>query len=183
MVNVELAPTDLFVIGGPTSVDVAVDFGEQGQRGSRIWSGAGSPTEVSIGGDVKLYDWFINTSTTSPDFAVMYQYVLEVGNPAWVKQIDLRPKYISDIYSVTFTAGLGTLTIPVSSFTESTTVVIDDFAVQLNLEGTDPIAFGINPRIDGTNLVIDINAASLVASTWTELSGGVDVHAYITYSG
>lgn len=183
MVNVELAPTDLFVIGGPTSVDVAVDFGEQGQRGSRIWSGEGNPEEVVLSSEVQLYDWFINTSTTSPDFATMYQYVLEVGNPAWVKQIDLRPKYISNVYTVAFTAGAGALTIPVSAFTESTTVVIDDFTVQLNLEGTSPIAFGINPRIDGTDLIVDINAASFFAGNWNALDENAEVHAYIVYEG
>jgi len=183
MVNVELRPTDLFVEGGPNRAEVSVDFGERGQRGSRIWSGNGDPSEIVLSSEVQLFDWFINTSTTDPNFATMYQYVLEVGNPQWVKQIDLRPKYVSNIYNVTFTAGEGTITIPTSSFTESTGLTIDDFVVQLNVEGANPVAFGITPSIVDDDFVIDINAASLVSGSWSVLEGGVDVHAYVLYTG
>jgi hypothetical protein len=51
---------DVLVLGGPDTVNVEVDFGDKGDRGSLIFVGNGNPDSVDIGQDPRVFDLYIN---------------------------------------------------------------------------------------------------------------------------
>ena len=62
MADILLDTVDLTVFGGPTTVDVSVDFGAEGVRGSKIWSGPGAPEVYLVGQSIQINDLYINTN-------------------------------------------------------------------------------------------------------------------------
>jgi len=181
MADVLLSTVDLDVFGGPTSVDVSVDFGQTGERGSRIWAGAGDPNTLLVGQDVKLYDWFINTAASGSNYSVMYQYILQVGNPAWVEVLTLAPDQYGTISSSQFTAGSASISIPISDITEASSYSVDNFMVQTTIEASSPVAHSITTSIASNNLVIDIEGVEYSLGSWSAMSGIYDVHLSINY--
>jgi hypothetical protein len=181
MADIVLQTVDLDVFGGPTSLDVSVDFGETGERGNRIYSGVGDPNTFLVGQEVKLYDLYINTNSVDEYYGWLYQYIEQVGNPAWVRILQLNPSQYSSIVSTTFTAGTGTVTIPIADITGDTGVSVSDFIVRYNIANSIPVSSGFTSSIVGTNLVITINAVSYSTGTWSDLTGSKDVHIFISY--
>jgi hypothetical protein len=182
MSDIILSTVDLDVFGGPVAVDVSVDFGVAGVRGSRIWAGSGDPDVYLLGQDFKLYDWYINTNTSEDYYSWMYQYVLEVGSPTWVPVLQLNPSQFSTIATTTFTAGSTTISIPIASLTTDAGTVAADYIIRYNIsDGTNPVASSFTYSIVSTNIVIVITAAKYSASVWSDLTGSKDVHLFISY--
>lgn len=178
MADVVLQTVDLDVFGGPTSLDVSVDFGQTGERGSRIWAGSLGPIIDLSAQDVKLYDWYINTSSGR-----MYQYVLEIGNPTWTEVLNLTLPQKSFIATKTFTTGSTTITVPTTDLTPDTGTTVADYVIRYNIKNINPIASSFTYTVSGGNINITINAYSFDGSTWTELTGSKDVHLFISYEG
>jgi hypothetical protein len=179
--DVVLSTVDLDVFGGPTSVDVSVDFGQTGTRGSRVWAGAGDPDVYLAAQDIKLYDLYINTNTEDSFYSWLYQYVIEVGNPAWVPILKLDPSQYSTIASTTFTAGSATINIPISSITGDAATAVADYIVRYSVSNSNPVATAFTYSIVGTDLRIIIKAAEFASSTWSDLVGSKNVHLFISY--
>jgi len=77
---------EITVLGPPASIDLQVDIGPQGERGSLIFAGPGEPTSGSgsvafINESPKLGDLFINNDTNSLDYGSIYQRTAVPGNP------------------------------------------------------------------------------------------------------
>jgi hypothetical protein len=77
---------EITVLGPPASIDLQVDIGPQGERGSLIFAAPGEPTSVSgsvafINESPKLGDLFINNDTNSLDYGSIYQRTAVPGNP------------------------------------------------------------------------------------------------------
>lgn len=92
MPDVVLASDDLAVLGGPATVKVEVDFGKEGIRGSRIYSGPGKPSTTTLGSvDLKLYDQYINVGPGDDEYGFMYQYIIVDGDtsPTWRKSLEI----------------------------------------------------------------------------------------------
>jgi len=89
-IDIVLENDDIVVLGPPTSIDIAVDIGPQGPRGSRTFTGAADPNTYTtsqfetIYGNVPVYgDIFIRTSSGS-DYGLFYMYnTLAIGGPIW----------------------------------------------------------------------------------------------------
>jgi hypothetical protein len=185
MVDYILENEDLDVFGGPSTVDVSVDFGRTGERGSRTWVGNGNPATVLASQDVKLYDLYINTSAA--DYGWTYQYVAEVGTPAWVKV--LRPSPASRITAATFTTGSATINIPVSTITSDTTVAANQFTIRYNIENSagNPVASSFTYSITTISSVkyvqIIIKGAEWNGTSWSNLNSVTpyNVHTSISY--
>lgn len=176
---------DLTVFGGPTTLDVSVDFGQQGVRGNKIWAGNGDPSIYLAGQEIQLNDLYINTNTAETYYGWLYQYVLEVGSPVWTPILALNPSQYSAIATTTFTAGSATINIPVSNLTTSSTVTASKFIIRYNISNANQIATGFTYSITGTypsqNISIVIKAASWNGTTWSNLTGSQDVHLFISY--
>lgn len=178
---------DLTVYGGPAAIDLSVDFGTQGVRGSRTWAGNGDPAITLAGQDIALYDWYVNTNTTSTYYSWLYQYLTETGNPVWTPVLKLNPSQWSTIYSATFTTGATTIAVPVSNLTSVNGVILSNFVIRYKINNSTPVADAFTVTLTGTypnqNLSIVINGVSYNGSTWSQLTGTKDVHLFISYLG
>lgn len=90
--DVVLENDDLAVFGPPTSIDIALDIGPKGDRGSRIFSGSASPTftdaqfETLFGVTPTYGDVYILTSGTT-NYGSFYTYTSTPSGNEWVASV------------------------------------------------------------------------------------------------
>jgi hypothetical protein len=189
-INVNLAPTSLDVYGGPASLDVSLDYGPKGNRGSRIWVGNGNPESTLLGQDEEILvgDWFINTNTTDPFYSWMYLYTESVSGPAWEPALRLNPSQYSTIADGSFGSnGIATINIPVKALTADTTVLKEKFIIRYSIENQDsnPVSssfeYGFVTENSILKIQIMISAIKYSGSTWSNLTGAHKVHLFISY--
>lgn len=184
MVNILYENDDITVLGSPAQIEVSLDIGPTGKRGSQIFTGIGNPNSINIGQTPLVNDWFINSAAGS-GHTYMYQYQSKPGGLTWVPVIDLQPTLYSKIRTVAFTAGSGSDTIPLSDIKENIQSPTSSmFVVRYSIEGTNAIASSFEiPTLVGTppvNLIINYKAFSYNGSTWSGLSGNQKIHTLIT---
>jgi hypothetical protein len=188
MPDVLLSNDDITVLGPPAVVELLVDIGPTGTRGSQVFVGVGDPNSIVIGQTPLLNDLFINTSPGG-ELGYMYQYVSEPGGDTWIKVLDLNPAIYSINYEAIFSAGTTSITIPVSDIVNVTgsPLTADNFNVQHSITHTNPIASSISiPALvgDGSNLVVDITAVEYSSESgpaeWLELDGYLTVHLVVS---
>ena len=61
MTDVLLSNDDITVLGPPAIVELLVDIGPSGTRGSQVFVGVGDPNSIVIGQTPLLNDLYINT--------------------------------------------------------------------------------------------------------------------------
>lgn len=183
MADILLDTVDLTVFGGPTAVDVSVDFGAEGVRGSKIWSGPGAPEVYLVGQSIQINDLYINTNTNDTAYGWLYQYLLQVGNPTWTKILQLNPSQYSAIATTTFSSGSTTVNVPLAALTSASSPLLANFVIRMNINNANPVASAFVPTISGTNLQLAITAAQYSSGSWGNLTGSKDVHLFISYKG
>jgi hypothetical protein len=112
-VEVLMSNENLSVFGGPASLDVNVDFGPKGDRGSLIFQGPGKPTDaiVSFPTTPQPLDLYINRSPSDFEFLFLYEYGIINGVAGWSKLFRLIPSTALANIQVVFINGfLSTLT-------------------------------------------------------------------------
>jgi len=189
MVDVLLNTEDVVVLGPPDSVDVLVDIGPQGTRGSKIIVGSGEPNTqtssgVLLGTTLILNDMYIQTDP-GENYGYMYQYVSQPGGNTWVEVLKVRPAIYSAIETILFTSGAGSITIPISNIVtvSGSPLTASNFNVQFRIEGANPIASAMEIPVlagAGTNLVINFDAVQYSGGTWSALTGSKTVHLFIS---
>jgi hypothetical protein len=188
MTDVLLSNDDITVLGPPAIVELLVDIGPSGTRGSQVFVGIGDPNSITIGQTPLLNDLFINTSPGG-ELGYMYQYVSEPGGDTWIKVLDLNPSIYSINYEAIFSAGTTSITIPIADIVEVTgsPLTADNFNVQHSITHSNPIASSISiPALtgDGSNLVVDITAVEYSSESgpaeWLELDGYLTVHLVVS---
>lgn len=190
MPEVLLNNDDVTVLGSPESIELLLDIGPQGDRGSRFFTGTFVPTNQStIGGvSVQYGDFYLNIAPSSPGYSYLYEYTSNPGGDVWVARLKVNPTLFTATPTITFTAGAGTHSIPLADIvTDSTGLDADNFNVQYTIIDNNatarPIASSIKTSKIGTGpytLKIDIAAASLASSTWTNLSGDFTVQFFVS---
>lgn len=179
---VVLNTEDLTVIGPPDTVAVRTDFGAKGDPGSQIYVGIGDPNEVSIGFTPVLNDIYINASPDA-NYSYMYQYVSQPGGNVWVKVLRINPALYSNTYTTTFTAGEGSIQIPVSDIVTVTsgTLTASNFAVQHSIEHSNPTASSVSSiSLASGTLTVTIKSSQISGTTISSLSGSIKVHLFIS---
>lgn len=89
MVDVLYTSDSVTVLGGPSSVNVGLDFGPQGPRGNRIFTAPSDPEDYFDSETVALldpqeFDLFLNLDNFGADYGVVYQYQRVDGVLEWV---------------------------------------------------------------------------------------------------
>ena len=189
MVDVLLNTEDVVVLGPPETVDVLVDIGPQGTRGTKFIVGSGEPNSqtssgVLLGQTLILNDMYIDTSP-GEDYGFLYQYVSQPGGNTWIEVLRIRPAIYSAIETVSFSSGNGSITIPIANIVTVTgsPLTASNFSVQYQIEGANPIASSLEiPALAGagTNLVINLHASQYSGGSWSALSGSKTVHLFIS---
>ncbi len=189
MTDVLLSNEDITVFGPPEVVELLVDVGPQGDRGSQTYVGSGDPNTLMSGStifgkQVFLNDLYINTSPGA-DYGYMYQYVSQPGGNLWVEILRINPTIYSKRFLTTYNDGSAQIVIPISNIVTSsgTPLTVDNFSIQYSIAHTHPVSSSMQvPAItgSGTQLVINFLASELVSGTWQNLDEGVTTHIFIT---
>lgn len=184
MVNVVLNNDDVTVLAPPSIIEVLVDIGPQGTRGSQFFVGVGNPNSVDIGQTPNLNDLYINTSPGG-ELGYLYQYRSEPGGNVWVEVLDIYPSVYSENAQVTFESGSAEVVIPVADIVTvtGTPLVSDNFSVQYSIAHTNPVASAMQiPALVGAgdNLVINLEAVEYAGAAWSALDESVTIHFNIT---
>jgi hypothetical protein len=189
VVDVLLNTEDVVVLGSPETIDVLVDIGPQGTRGTKFIVGSGEPngqtsSGVLLGQTLILNDMYIDTSP-GVDYGYMYQYVSQPGGNTWTQVLKINPAIYSAIETVSFSSGNGSITIPITSIVtvSGSPLTKSNFNVQYQIEGANPIASSLEvPALAGagTNLVINLHASQYSGGSWSALTGSKTVHLFIS---
>ena len=87
-INVVVSNDDLTVLGPPAAIDLQVDIGPEGPRGSYIYSGFNDPNAVSgpfINNPQEVGDLYYRTSNNT-----IYQYTSQPGGDQWIEITSLQ---------------------------------------------------------------------------------------------
>ena len=181
MPTVLLSNDDLTVLGSPEIVELLVDIGPKGTRGSKIFAGIGNPNDPGVltGQTILLNDLYINT-TPGADYGYLYQYISQPGGTTWVEILKINPTIFPYIHETTFTAGTSEIVIPISSITTQTSLSAENFNIQYNISNVNPVSSSISfVEKNGTDLVITIKAIEY-DSGWADLEGVVTTYVFIS---
>lgn len=181
-INVVVNTDEITVLGPPTIIDVAVDVGEKGQRGSRIYTGIGDPADLSLT-DIQPYDIYINTSTGN-QFSWIYQYVAGISSYSWQPILKMQPYLYSTQVSATFTSGNASIVIPISSITSVSGISdVSKYVVQVTPVYSKPIALTISSKsinVGITELTINLSAVEFTSTTPALSSGTIPLEITIS---
>lgn len=191
MAEIVLTTDELTVLGGPSSIDLEVDFGAQGDRGSQIFVGNGQPNDPGtvIGQTPAVLDLYINILTSDEEYLYIYQYQNVAGTDTWVKLFKLIPNNYSVNRTGTFNDGICLINIPVINIVPSElvgTVTASNFNVQHNIINnsyttSSSLSVGEIVTVDDiVTLPLSIKAVEFDGEDWTNLSGNKTVHLFIS---
>jgi hypothetical protein len=195
MPDVLLSNDDVTVLGPPDIVEVLVDIGPTGTRGSQVFAGIGDPNDIEIGQTPILNDLYINASP-GENYGFMYQYVSQPGGDSWIQILSVNPTIYSKNHLTTFTSGVAEIVIPVADIITITGTALsaENFSVQYSIAHDNPIASSMTiPALDidsgagGDNLIIDLKAVehrtdvdSGPYGDWALLNAEVVTHIFIS---
>ncbi len=184
MVDVLLSNDDITVLGPPETLEVLVDIGPSGTRGSQFFIGVGNPNTVDIGQTPILNDMYINVSP-GENYGYMYQYVSEPGGDTWIEVLKISPTIYSQNYLAAFVSGEASITIPISNIVTitGTPLSAENFSVRYSIAHENPVSSSMSiPALvgSGDNLVINLSAIEYDGSSWQNLEDEVTVHLFIS---
>jgi hypothetical protein len=195
MADVVLTTDELLVLSGPSSVNVQVDFGPEGERGSLFYVSVGNPNTALVGQTPKAKDLCVNILKTDNEYSYVYQYNAgpnnEDGSPSfqWYPIIKLNPLQYNKILTGTFENGSKTFNIPVNYLVDeetSQTLTSANFNITYSIPNQNPIASSIEigsfTPVNGLQcLPVTVNAIEYVSSAWQDFNGvGKTVHFVIS---
>ena len=184
MPEVVLNTDSITVLAPPAVIELLVDIGPQGTRGSQFFVGVGNPNSINIGQTPNLNDLYINTSPGG-ELGYLFQYQSQPGGDVWVEVLDIYPSVYSENAQVTFESGSAEVIIPVADIVTvtGTPLVSDNFSVQYSIAHTNPVASAMQiPALVGAgdNLVINLEAVEYAGAAWSALDESVTIHFNIT---
>lgn len=197
MVDVLLADESLVVLGGPQSVNVEVDFGTQGDRGSLIFVGNQQPIDDPIsfkdliGQTPKVFDMYINLLKADVDneYLMIYQYLPSLGGSnQWEPLTKLIPNTYVTNQSIDFST-VNYCYIPIAAIVDPSYVGNTDasnFSVQATF-GTSagyPIVTSIKTEVvtlgGFENLKITFYAKEFNGTDWVDIAGSRTANLHIS---
>jgi hypothetical protein len=188
MAEVVLSTEDLVVLGGPDTINVEVDFGPQGDRGSLIFVGNGKPDLIDIGQDPNVFDLYINLLKTDDEYLMIYQYVESLGSLQWQTLTKLIPNTYVTNQSINFDT-VNYCYVPIASIVDPSYVGNTDasnFSVQVTF-GTSagyPIVSSIKTEVVTVsgieNLKITFYAKEFDGANWIDITGSRTANLHIS---
>jgi hypothetical protein len=185
MPEVLVSTDSITVVGPPNIVEVLVDIGPAGTRGSQTFVGVGDPNDIEIGQTPLLNDLYINASPGA-DYGYLYQYVAVPGAlDQWIQVLDMNPVLYSQTHLTTYTAGTAQISIPIANIVtiSGTPLTAENFNIQYSIAHSEPVASSMSiPALagSGTNLVINFEAVKYNGTSWANLTGNVTTHLFIS---
>lgn len=192
MAEVVLTNDEITVLSPPEIIEVLVDIGPPGQRGSIFLSGSANPNSITVDSsigdtEINVYDMYIRTSPGA-NYGYLYRYVSKPTGLVWEEVLKISPAIYSGLHVTNFTAGSGTITMNISDIytVTGTAPTAANFSIQHNFRNTNPVSSSISDiQIvnSGTQIQISLKAVQSNSGTWQNLSGEVTVHLFISVIG
>lgn len=100
MTEVVFSNEELSVLGGPSELNVSLDFGPAGSRGTYIFTGDGKPTDPNVNissaslpaqSTPQIFDFYINLKPSDNEYLFLYQYQNVNGVATWERILRLVP--------------------------------------------------------------------------------------------
>jgi hypothetical protein len=180
---------DIVVLGPPDVINVSVSRGEQGQRGSTFYAGAGNPNDSVVSENVfgssvtpNDGDVYINAATGS-EYGWLYVYNPKVTGDQWDQVLRLQPPVYATTVTQSFTSGLTTIAIPIADIIPSTItgLTATNYVVTLTPVNSDPTVLTINSKsIVSTNLEVVVEGIKYASAAWSNLTTTIDIAVNIT---
>lgn len=180
---------DIVVLGPPDVINVSVSRGEQGQRGSTFYAGAGNPNDSVVSENVfgssvtpNDGDVYINAATGS-EYGWLYVYNPKVTGDQWDQVLRLQPPVYATTVTQSFTSGLTTIAIPIADIIPSTItgLTATNYVVTLTPVNSDPTVLTINSKsIVSTNLEVVVEGIKYASGSWSNLATTIDIAVNIT---
>jgi hypothetical protein len=191
MPEVLVSTDDLTVLGGPATINLELDFGPTGARGSKIFSTNQNPNSSgALGSQIPVIgDWAINVSQNDAEYSYMYEYVAITNSTSqWQQRLKLDPGVYAENRSVTFTDGSATILLSLNNvlkLTTTTPITSSNFNVQHSVLNTKPVSSAISVGTTSLQneiltLPITIKAMEYTGGTWLNLEGSKVVHLFIS---
>ena len=189
MADVVLTTDELLVLSGPSSVNVEVDFGPEGERGSLFFVSVGNPNTALTGQTPKAKDLCVNILKTDNEYSYVYQYNSDGADGfQWYPIIKLSPLQYNKILTGTFVDGSKVFNIPVSYIVDeetSQTLTSANFNITYSIPNDSPIASSIEigslTPLNGVKVLpVTVNAVEYTGSAWQDLTGVKTVHFVIS---
>lgn len=188
MVDVILDTPDIRVLGGPSIVDLELDFGRQGARGSNIYAGFGKPSTATLPSGYQIKDLYINLDPNDDEYSCIYQYtttvVDDIAINEWVLLLRVSPSTLSINTTLDFTAGSAEYIIPLDNYFPDDIlqqITESNINIQISFRNANQIASSISGAVISTIqnppktiLTITIKAVSFDGTDWAVLSGSVE---------
>jgi hypothetical protein len=190
-IEATITSEELVVVNGPTDIQLSVDFGQQGVRGTYVFVSPGNPNTALVGQSPNSKDLCINYLTTDSAYSYVYQYNAGLdGEYQWDPIVKLNPGLYNKNWSGAFVNGSKTFNIPVGTITDlstAQTLTASNFSVQFNIQGSNPIASSVSigtPFTESgtTNYVLPLtfNGVEYSGGTWNALTGTKTVQISIS---
>jgi len=175
--NVILEDEDFVVLGPPEQIDVSVNVGQRGPRGSRFFVGDGDPNfpgVIPAGESPQLGDVFVNASTAS-QYGWLYVFLRTPSGNQWLPSLRLQPSIYARNSLVIFSGGTAIISIPLSNIVPDVIIPdVDRYVINVLPQHPNPVSLSMTSKdIIGSNIVFTIKAVEYSSSTWSDLSGTV----------
>ena len=189
-IDVLLNNDDLIVLGGPQELNIELDYGPEGERGSLIFVGDGGPSELTIGQTPKAFDLYINMLRSDPnnEYLTIYSYIPGLTGLQWQAITKLIPNTYSANTSIDFNS-VNYVHIPVTAIVDPSYVGNTDasnFSVNVTFATSAglPIVSSIKTEIvllnSIENLKITFYAKEFDGTDWVDISGPRTANLHIS---
>lgn len=172
-IEVVLESQEIAVLGGPSNIEIQLDTGATGTRGSLVYAGAGLPSASTIPNYSTILpgDLYVNIAD-GQNYSWLYQYLVKPAGATWEPLLALNPVFYNSIREVAFVAGEATISIPLSSITTSfSALTSNNFSIQLTFENENAVSYSISSKqVVSTDLVLTIKAAEFSGTVWSAYS-------------
>jgi hypothetical protein len=186
MTNAIVGAIELSVLGGPSAINLDVDFGPTGVRGSRIFGLPADPRLLTTPKPLEVlnYDLGIVIAPSAPDYLQVYQ---KSGTSLedWEAFAALYPNLYGVKKELAFDSnGEASFEIIVSDVFTIFTYSVEMFNVLYQIENANPVAssMALNLSTSGTDQILEvtIKAIEYSGSAWTPLQGDKMVDVFST---
>ena len=186
-INLVVQDDNLTVYGPPQTIELALDIGPKGDKGSKIYTGPGDPnvnTGLFVSDPASISDIFIRNDLGA-DYGVLYQYVSVPGGNEWQTVLRFQPITFSDIVATTFTSGSATLIVPLTSLYANApaNLTVNNINILITPQHSAPVAITVASKTILTGASRSVQFQLLgrdLTSTVSALSGQVTLNINIS---
>ena len=197
MADILLSNDDVSVLGGPETINLELDFGPTGDRGSIIVGTQGDPRDASVHAAIsqklQALDLAVDYSPSSDTYRTVFQYIsTPSGALQWTPLVSLKTDFYSDVKGP-FSPVNGKITIPPINVTDiyalsEGTVSSSRFSIQYSIsspENAGPLATNliVKDLITAQGflaLPLEIEGVEYDGTGWIPMTGPKLVHLFIT---